>query len=238
MKFKHFIIFQFKFFHIEFCLLLLLKGETCMTRCVLLFILTFICGHASEKYNSAFIILVTKTNSFTYVCSAVAVNKKTLLTAAHCLDNAEKVKVLKDKEITFPYADYKVLNFAKHSDYDQEQSNFLYDIGKINLVDELDSKVNILSVSDLKMQGELTRVGFGLRNYDNVMNVFTQINDFNDYGQYFSAYDEQSYSGDSGGPIYQEYEGTTYLVGIHSTLEGHGNTLNVKINFFNSWLKP
>lgn len=52
-----------------------------------------------SEYNSSLILLITKNDNKTFVCSSVAISKKKLLTASHCLDDAKSIKVVKEYKL-------------------------------------------------------------------------------------------------------------------------------------------
>jgi len=91
----------------------------------------------------------------------------------------------------------------------------------LKLKKSLPSSINLPELELLKSdRGELTRVGFGMRNEMNSRTVIFPINQYQIIDTHIDAYDEYSFSGDSGGPIYQEKDGRLFLVGIHSTKDG------------------
>ncbi len=117
-----------------------------------------------KKFNSAFILIITKSDKTTYVCSSVAYSKRTLITAAHCLDGAIKIQVCKQDTVTTKNTYYNVKNFAVHKKYNPSASNYMYDIGKITLKEDLPKEINIYPLSDLtNLETELYRGGFGER---------------------------------------------------------------------------
>lgn len=183
-----------------------------------------------EKYNSTLMIIVTKADGTNYVCSSVVVTRKKLLTAAHCLDQAISIKVVKEHKLMSDNSFYRVLKYDVFPKYDKEKSNYLFDIGIIQLKNNLPRNINIPKLKELEDQSsDLVRVGFGKRNNINSRTVVFPINQYQIKENYIDSYDIYSFSGDSGGPIFQEKEENLYLVGIHSTKENY-NSLNPKID--------
>lgn len=159
-----------------------------------------------------------------------------MLTASHCLVGAVEVKVFYEdfetKEISF----YEVDSFYLHPKYDLKTSNYVNDIGKIKLKQNLPSIHKIQKVVDLNnYKKDLYRVGFGLRNGENNLTVIGPIKNFTTYFDFFETYDEFSYSGDSGGPIFQKSGKGFNLVGIHSTRE-NSKCYNLKIFQYLDWI--
>jgi hypothetical protein len=198
---------------------------------ILFVLLTFILTSKSfainfNKYNSSLILLVTKQNNITYVCSSVAISSKKLLTAAHCLEDAKEVKVVKEYKLQTANSFYQVESFDHFIKYDKTKSNFLYDFGIVKLVETLPTNINLPKLESLKSEiGDLTRVGFGMRNEINSRTIIFPINQYRNLKTHIDAYDRYSFSGDSGGPIFLERNGNLFLVAIHSTKDGY-NTLN------------
>lgn len=191
------------------------------------------------KFNSSFMLVVTKADGLIYVCSSVAYSKNILLTAAHCLDGAVKVQVCIEDTILLNNLNtfYEVKNFEIHKKYNSKKSNYIYDIGKIYLRNDLPSEIDLCELSDLTDHtSKLYRVGYGERNGVNTKTIISNIKNFTNYDTYFSAYEEYSFSGDSGGPIFQIRDDKTFLVGIHSTREGY-SSLNPKPYSFMNWIK-
>lgn len=179
-----------------------------------------------SKYNSSFMILVTKKDKKTYVCSSVAVAPKKILTAAHCLENAKSVKVVKQYKLLKHNSFYPVKGFSTYELYSKKKSNYLNDFGLITLKRRLPTNIKIPAMKNLEGEkSELLRVGFGMRNGVNARTVISAIHQYKNHKTFIDAYDQYSYSGDSGGPIFLEENEHLFLIGIHSTKEGY-NSLN------------
>lgn len=182
-----------------------------------------------RSYNSAYMLQVTKSDRRQYICSSVAVSRNKLLTAAHCLQNAVKIRVFREYQLTANNHFYSVQSYARYMKYNKGRSNFLYDIGVIKLKEKLPVSTNIHPIiSKHENIVELHRVGFGLRNGLNTRTVISPITQFKLETQFIDALDEYSYSGDSGGPIFSVKYGRFSLVAIHSTKDGP-YTLNPRI---------
>ncbi len=175
-----------------------------------------------SHYNSALPILVTKTNQKTYVCSSVAISKKKLLTAAHCLDGAVSIKVAKEHKLNRRNTFYKVRSFKQFPLYNKRRSNFLHDIGIIKLTKTLPDTINLPKLKFLEDEAnELVRIGFGSRGGVSSRTFISPLNQYENKATHIYSYDFYSYSGDSGGPLFMNEEGELVLVALHSTKEGY-----------------
>lgn len=191
---------------------------------------------SKDMVKNSFILITTKTNGYNYVCSGVAVAPKKILTAAHCLDDARSVSVVKQKSTGYRNTYVMVLDYEQHPDYDRDYSFFLNDIGILYLNEEVLPEEEIISLREIDPTKNVFRIGFGARDGRNVMNLFELAPPIYRYDSYFYLYDYNSFSGDSGGPLFQKIENEYYLVGIHSTLEGRSKTFNVAVSFFDDWI--
>ncbi|MGE3609990.1 MAG: trypsin-like serine protease [Bacteriovoracaceae bacterium] len=175
-----------------------------------------------SNYNSALMLQIVKEDNNKYICSSVAYSQSKLITAAHCLENATQVNVFKEFKILDNNTFYKTKTFYKSKLYNKNQSFFLNDVGIIELEESLPSEIKIYPIAQVKInQGELHRVGFGMRNGINSRTVIWPINQFQVHENYIEAWDQYSFYGDSGGPIFQLIDDKFYLIGIHSTKDGN-----------------
>lgn len=205
------------------------------------FLLTlFFCGglqaYDFEKYNSALALTVTKHDGHKYTCSAVAISPKKLLTAAHCLDDAYHVQVVQEFQVGEENTYFSVRNYEIHPSYNPSKSFYLFDLAKITLNKPLPVKINILPIGNLSShEGELIRIGFGSRGGVSSRTMVSHITEFSDDGDIITMKDLYSYSGDSGGPVFQKIGSKIHLLGIHSTLENEVS-YNVVIESFIDWI--
>lgn len=172
-----------------------------------------------NRYNNALGLVIEKENGLNYTCSSVAISPVELLTAAHCLENAKSVKVVLDYNIdsnkTIEVSSYKI-----HPLYDKSQSLFSFDIAKLKLNKPLKSSIKIYPIKDLvNGKGYLVRVGFGMRERMSSRTIVSPIRTYQKEKGYFIMKDLFSYSGDSGGPVFQVIGSEIFVVGIHSTKE-------------------
>ncbi len=177
-----------------------------------------------NNFNSSLLIEVTRPEGV-FTSSAVAINKNTLLTAAHCLEGEIlKVRVSLDSSYNPNGNFFDVESFNLHPDYDSKKSNYRYDLAKIKLKNDLPSDMKFYPIikKDNELQGTLLRLGFGARNKQNNRTLINpEFKDLRSHEKVLELNDKYSYSGDSGGPVFIQSKGQMYLVAIHSTLS-HG----------------
>lgn len=186
----------------------------------ILLLLPFVNAYALDfsLYEGA-IGLSVKKGEKSYICSAVAINRWVLVTAAHCLDKCSKVKAYSGFDIKNPEEFFEVSRFKIHPSYNREKSYIDFDVAKILLTRPLPVDTPIYQIAEVKSHFELNRVGFGGREKENKRTVVTGLRDFIFDQETISMQDNFSHSGDSGGPIFQNIYGKLYLVAVHSTLE-------------------
>lgn len=174
-----------------------------------------------NNFNSSLLIEVTRPTGI-FTSTGVAVNKNTVLTAAHCLEGEIlKVRVsteaVYDKNGTF----FEMESFDLHPEYNSQKSNYRSDLAKIKLKSDLpkDLKFYPIIKKDSKLTGTLMRLGFGARGAKNVRTLVNpEFKNVREIEKVLELNDMYSYSGDSGGPVFLQNQGQMYLVAIHSTL--------------------
>lgn len=174
-----------------------------------------------NNFNSSLLIEVTRPTGI-FTCTGVAVNKNTILTAAHCLAG-EILKVRVSTEAVYDKNGkfFEVESFDLHPEYNVQESNYRSDLAKIKLKSELpaDTKFYPIIKKDSKLTGTLMRLGFGARGAKNVRTLVNpEFKNIREIEKVLELNDMYSYSGDSGGPVFLQNQGQMYLVAIHSTL--------------------
>ncbi len=174
-----------------------------------------------NNFNSSLLIEVTRPTGI-FTCTGVAVNKNTVLTAAHCLEG-EILKVRISTEAVYDKKGkfFEVDSFDLHPEYNSQESNYRSDLAKIKLKSELpvDTKFYPIIKKDSKLTGTLMRLGFGARGTKNVRTLVNpEFKNIREIEKVLELNDMYSYSGDSGGPVFLQNQGQMYLVAIHSTL--------------------
>ncbi|MCR9205910.1 MAG: trypsin-like serine protease [Halobacteriovoraceae bacterium] len=167
-----------------------------------------------RPYNSTFSLSVHKGRGDIFVCSSVAIDPYTLLTAAHCLDGAYKISVNVNNEEREAY------QWNVHPEYDKEESNFHADIGIISLYKKLPQNLNYPPIMIPSKTLPLVRIGFGGREGSNNRTYINGIKVLNRMENTLVLKDSLGVPGDSGGPLFQYFNGVLTLVAIHSTIEG------------------
>ncbi len=174
-----------------------------------------------NNFNSSLLIEVTRPNGI-FMCTGVAINKNTVLTAAHCLEG----EILKVRISNTPTYDQEgsfleVESFNLHPDYNSGKSNYHSDIAKIKLNGELPLGTKYFPIikRDTELDGKILRLGFGARAEKNTRTLVNPlIKKIRSIDKTLELNDKFSYSGDSGGPVFLQKQGQMFLVAIHSTL--------------------
>ncbi len=174
-----------------------------------------------NNFNSSVLIEVTRPGGV-YTCTGVAINKNTILTAAHCLEG-EILKVRVSTEACYDREGefLEVDTFELHPEYNRRDSNYRSDLAKITLRNSLPMGTNFYPIikKDQNLSGKILRLGFGARGDKNVRTlVLPEMRKIRAMEKILELNDTYSYSGDSGGPVFMQFEGQMYLVAIHSTL--------------------
>lgn len=177
-----------------------------------------------NNFNSSLLIEVTRPTGV-FTSTGVAINKNTVLTAAHCLEG-EILKIRISTEAVYDKQGhfYEVESFNLHPDYDGKKSNYRCDLAKIKLKGELPAETKFYPIikNDTDLTGTLMRLGFGARGKDNIRTLVNpEFKNLRSVEKVLELNDKYSYSGDSGGPVFLQNKGQMYLVAIHSTLS-HG----------------
>lgn len=174
-----------------------------------------------SNFNSSLLIEVTRPTG-TFTCTGVAINRNTILTAAHCLEG-EILKVRVSNESTYDVNGkfWEIESFELHPEYDSKTSNYRSDLAKIKLSGSLPKETKCFPIikKDSILTGKMMRLGFGARGLQNIRTMVTpELKSIRSHEKILELNDMYSYSGDSGGPIFLQNQGQMYLVAIHSTL--------------------
>ena len=183
---------------------------------------TQIAARDVSEFTQSLPLEITKTvqgNEIKVSCSSVAINRWVLLTAAHCLEGAIEIKAVHGATLEKKYIRHKAKSWGLHRGYDVSASNYQYDIGQVILSHPL-PQLPFPKLGFIKEQGEIIRIGFGMRNGVNARTMISGLKLIYRGYSFIELEDRFGVVGDSGGPIFQVREGELFLVGIHSTREG------------------
>ncbi len=176
-----------------------------------------------SNFNSSLVIEVTRPNGV-FTCTGVAINERTILTAAHCLEgDILKVRISNDACYNPKGNFFEIESFELHPDYNAKNSNYKCDLAKIKLNCSLPDSTMYFPIlkksNEVEMNGKILRLGFGGRSNKNIRTLVTpEFKTIRSKDNVLELHDTYSYSGDSGGPVFLQKNGQMYLVAIHSTL--------------------
>jgi V8-like Glu-specific endopeptidase len=195
-----------------------------------------------SNFNSSLVIEVTRPEGV-FTCSGVAVKKDTVITAAHCLaGEILKIRVFNNALYKPKEKSWGVTRFELHPEYNQKYSNYHSDLARLKLLTPLPDSTMIYPIiknsSDLK--GNIIRLGYGARDKKNARTLITPIfKNYNALEKTLELDDQNSFSGDSGGPIFIQNGAQMYLMAIHSTLSFGPNgkfSYNPLLSEYRDWI--
>lgn len=184
--------------------------------------------------DNVFVIeLRDKNGKFSSLCTGVAIHPRILLTAAHCIednrDEGGSWVIYKGSTYDKPRARAyrKAVDSGIHPDYNPDETYYEYDIGYLVLNRPLPRKLHYpiipSYVPQLRKNEKLLRVGYGQRRRRNRMArawpKFERFLKDQGYPHVMRLKDDNSYGGDSGGPLFLDSPEGMLLLAVHSTVE-------------------
>jgi hypothetical protein len=202
--------------------------------------------------DSVFVIeLRDKEGKFDSLCTGVAISPRIIVTAAHCIEDTRDDKgswviyvgATYDQKDSKPYR--KVVDNGIHPDYDADKTYYEYDIGYLVVDRPMPQSLHYPEIPydlpRLRKGDELLRVGYGRRRNHNRMALayptFERFLKDDGYPHVMKLKDDDSYGGDSGGPLFLDTEEGMILMAVHSTVE-EGRTTQATDRIYAPLLTP
>ncbi|MGE5086852.1 MAG: trypsin-like serine protease [Bacillota bacterium] len=176
-------------------------------------------------------------------CTAVALTKRVVLTAAHCWNSnprsyyAVHVPDPSGQTVEIAVVDKKIHERFRLGSYE-------YDLALLRLEKDLPANIEMARLPQFKDQIQplyINAAGFGksvgMKSSDKgvgVLRIATLM--VRDYGRLSTSFEVDQRAGkgicqgDSGGPAYAQFQGKTYVVGIVSRSRGQENSDNIHRN--------
>ena len=192
-----------------------------------------------SRFSSTFII-ETKRGNQVFTSTAVAISSHILLTAAHCVDCADEVKVILGNDYRRPQGVINITHQVVHPAYNPQNSFYENDVAILYTSEVLPNFTHIEEIDNDQISFDdlaLERIGFGGRNNKNLKtwnNPSFRSVSYNKKN--FILKDEKTAIGDSGGPVFANQQGKLKLIGLHSTLEGADNAYVVNLSQYIPWI--
>jgi V8-like Glu-specific endopeptidase len=171
-------------------------------------------------------------------CSSTLIGRKTLLTAAHCVDELPET-------FTSGSRTWTVASAVGHPDYTGKGVDEP-DVAIVHLSAGVTGIRPALLAQEAPSVGEaITLVGYGFTGTSGITGVkYVGTNVIGDVGNYAFAYSSntgsQICSGDSGGPSFVTRTGKVQIAGVHSsgtgTCGGFGEGFDIRVDALHDWI--
>lgn len=207
------------------------------------------------------VMLLTKKGKEVSICTGTPISKDVILTAAHCVDGAEKtdVAVVFHTDVTCESGfnsdkqAIKVQDFISHSGYSRK-ADATNDLALVKMNSSIPSDYEISEIYDGTSElstDQVTLAGYGITDEDGKGAMFlrTTTKSFkNDITvEKENIVMEQKHtgvcSGDSGGPVFVEVGGKLKIAGVNSVVSGkkeaicHGKSVSMFVPYFIDWIQ-
>lgn len=194
------------------------------------------------------------------ICTGTPISKDVILTAAHCVKNADKVLAIFHTDVTCESGFNKdkqsigATDFISHIDY-SGRSNAENDVALVKLASSIPSDYQISEIYDGKSplsSDTVTLAGYGITSEsgEGAMFLRTTSKSFKSDISTTSTnvVISQSYngicSGDSGGPVFVEVGGQLKILGVNSIVTGrteetvcHGKSVSMYAPYYLDWIE-
>ncbi|MEK2644545.1 S1 family peptidase [Bdellovibrio sp. BCCA] len=215
---------------------------------------------AADALAKKVVLLLIKSGKDSSICTGTPVSRDVILTAAHCVKNADKVMAIFHTDITcesgFNKEKQSVIasDFLYHKDY-SGRSNAENDVALVKLPTSIPSDYHVSKIYDGKSalsSDTVTLAGYGITAESGEGSMFlrtTQKSFKKDLyttstNVVMSQPDNGICSGDSGGPVFVEVRGELQILGVNSIVNGrteatvcHGRGVSMYAPYYQDWVQ-
>ena len=182
-----------------------------------------------------------------YLCSGALISPDQVLSTAHCLDHADKIRISTDPRLTPSTRWVDAATWKTHPSYTGNNFNG-YDLGSITLKDRVQFRIFFSPTARVPAQIQsriLKRSGFGFRNGGNSRAEFVESGEKLEFApHYVQCRDDSAVLGDSGAPVFFRQGRRLLLIGLHTgrkqnesgQLENYSNTVLLTLETID-WIK-
>ncbi|WP_413944176.1 S1 family peptidase [Bdellovibrio sp. HCB-162] len=215
---------------------------------------------ATDLLAKKVVLLVMTSGDQGSICTGTPISKNVILTAAHCVKNADKVTVVFHTDITCESGFSKdkqsitASDFLYHKDY-SGQSNAENDVALVKLPKSIPADYQVSKIYDGKSplsSDEVTLAGYGITSETGEGSMFLRTTKksfksdlrMTSTNVVMSQPENGICSGDSGGPVFVEVRGELQILGVNSVVTGrneatvcHGRGVSMYAPYYQDWVE-